>query len=334
MNATEQAVDVLIVGAGMAGLVAAGELQRAGRRVRVLDKGRGVGGRMATRRVGGATFDHGAQFLTARDPRFAALLEEARAAGAAGEWCRGFGGEPDGTVRWRGLPAMSAVAKHLATGLDLQLETAVTGLRREGGHWRVETAAGAALRAGAVVLTPPVPQALALLDAGGVALPPECRARLEGLGYERCLAVLALLEGPSRLPAPGGVALAEGPIAWLADNQQKGISAEPAVTLHATPGFSLAHWDRDRGESARFLLEAAAPWLGAGVRSFQVHGWRFSRPLCPDAAPCLPLATGPALVLAGDAWGGSGAEGAAQSGWAAARLILHGEPGPAGRLPG
>ncbi len=44
MDATEQTTDVLIIGAGMAGLIAAAELQRAGRRV--LDKGRGVGGRL------------------------------------------------------------------------------------------------------------------------------------------------------------------------------------------------------------------------------------------------------------------------------------------------
>lgn len=53
-------------GAGMAGLTAAAELQRAGCRGLVLDKGRGVGGRLASRRIGGASFDHGAQFITAR----------------------------------------------------------------------------------------------------------------------------------------------------------------------------------------------------------------------------------------------------------------------------
>ncbi|MFM7103789.1 MAG: FAD-dependent oxidoreductase [Verrucomicrobiota bacterium] len=207
-----------------------------------------------------------------------------------------------------------------------------TRLVPEGGHWRVETAAGTAIRAGAVVLTPPVPQALALLEAGVPPLPPEWRARLAGLGYERCLAVLALLEGPSCLPDPGALAPADGPIAWLADNQRKGVSAEPAVTLHATPAFSLAHWEQDRGESARHLLDAAAPWLGTGVRSFQVHGWRFSRPWRADPAPCLALAARPALVLAGDAWGGSGAEGAARSGWAAARALLE-EKSPADPLP-
>ena len=81
MPDSERDADVLVVGAGMAGVTAAAELQRAGRRVLVLDKGRAVGGRLASRRVGAATFDHGAQFITARTSRFAAVIEECREAG-------------------------------------------------------------------------------------------------------------------------------------------------------------------------------------------------------------------------------------------------------------
>jgi predicted NAD/FAD-dependent oxidoreductase len=322
MDATEQTTDVLVVGAGIAGLIAAGELQRAGRRVLVLDKGRGVGGRLASRRIGGATFDHGAQFITTRDPRFAAVLEQGRQNGAMEEWCRGFAGGADVHARWRGKPAMSAVAKHLAAGLDLHLETPVAALRRAGNQWSAETTTGRTFTADAVVLTPPVPQSLALMDAGGLILAPEMRTRLAAIEYERCLAIMAVLDGPSRIPPPGGLAPADGPIAWIADNQLKGISAEPAVTIHATHAFSLAHWDRDREESASALLEAAAPWLGAGITTFQVHGWRYSKPMRVDQAPCVLVSQSPPLVLAGDAFAGPRVEGAALSGWAAAEAIL------------
>ena len=322
MDATGQTTDVLVIGAGMAGLMAAAELQRAGRRVLVLDKGRGVGGRLASRRIDGATFDHGAQFITTRDPRFAAVLERGRQNGAMEEWCRGFTGATDGHTRWRGKPAMSAVAKHLAAGLDLHLETPVAALRRDGDRWRAETATGRTFTAGALVLTPPVPQSLALLDAGGFVLAPEMRTRLAAIEYERCLAVMALLDGPSRIPPPGGLAPADGPIAWIADNQLKGISAEPAVTIHATHAFSLEHWDRDRQESGRALIGAAAEWLGAGIRTFQVHGWRYSKPMRVDEEPCVLLSQSPPLVLAGDAFAGPRVEGAALSGWAAAEAIL------------
>jgi predicted NAD/FAD-dependent oxidoreductase len=322
MDATGQNTEVLIIGAGMAGLMAARELQRAGRRVLVLDKGRGVGGRLASRRIGGATFDHGAQFITTRDPRFAAVLEQGRQNGSVEEWCRGFAGGVDGHARWRGKPAMSAVAKHLARGLDLHLEIAVVALRRAEDRWRVETTTGRIFTAGAVVLTPPVPQSLALLDAGGIVLTPELRTRLAAIEYERCLAVMAVLDGPSRIPPPGGLAPAEGPIGWIADNQLKGISAEPAVTIHATHAFSLEHWDRDRQESGRALLDAAAEWLGAGSKTFQVHAWRYSKPMRVDEEPCVLVSESPPLVLAGDAFAGPRVEGAALSGLAAAEAIL------------
>ncbi len=322
MDPTEQTTDVLVIGAGMAGLIAAAELQRAGRRVLVLDKSRGVGGRLASRRIDGATFDHGAQFITTRDPRFAAVLEQGRQDGAMEEWFRGFAGAADGHARWRGKPAMSAVAKHLALGLDLLLEMPVVALRQAGDRWRAETTTGRTFTAEAVVLTPPVPQSLALLDAGGMGVAPEMRARLAAIKYERCLAVMAVLDGPSHIPPPGGLAPADGPIAWIADNQLKGISAEPAVTIHATHAFSLEHWERDRQESGRALLGAAAEWLGAGVKTFQVHGWRYSKPMRVDEEPCVLVSQSPPLVLAGDAFAGPRVEGAALSGWAAAAAIL------------
>lgn len=59
--------NVVVIGAGMSGIACARALQSAGIHVRVIDKGRGIGGRVATRRaeVAGTpiSFDHGAQYL-------------------------------------------------------------------------------------------------------------------------------------------------------------------------------------------------------------------------------------------------------------------------------
>jgi renalase len=326
MPATDPTVDVLIIGAGMAGLCAAMDLQRAGRRVLLLDKGRGVGGRLASRRVGAATFDHGAQFITARDPCFAAAMQQWQETGVVAEWCRGFAELADGHPRWRGHPAMTSLPRHLAQGLAVRLGQPVVAVRRSRSQWVAETTAGELVQAGAVVLTPPVPQSLALLERGAVPLAPALRAHLAGIDYERCLAVLAVLDGPSRLPEPGALVPATGPIAWVADNHRKGVSAEPAVTLHATPDFSREYWDRDRGESGHILLQAAADWLSAGIKTFQVHGWRFSKPLRVEPERCLRLNDSPPLILAGDAFAGPRVEGAALSGWAAANAILQPRP--------
>ena len=322
MDSIEQTTDVLVIGAGMAGLIAAAELQRAGRSVRVLDKGRGVGGRLASRRIEGATFDHGAPGFTASHPWFATEVVQSRLNGTVTAWTPGSDTSHPDSRSWRGTPSMSAVPKQLARGLDLQLETTVTDLRPHADRWLATAASGQTFASRAVVLTAPVPQARALLNAGGLGLAPELRSRLDALEYERCLTVMAVLDGPSRILSSGGVILSGGPIASITDNLAKGISAEPAVTLHATPAFSLAHWDNDRLEGGRILLAAASDWLGAGVRTFQVHGWRYSQPRIRDTEPCLLVSHTPPLALAGDAFGGGGVEGAALSGRAAAQAIV------------
>ena len=330
MRDRPQDIDILIVGAGMAGLAAATELRRAGRDLLVIDKGRGPGGRLASRRIGGATFDHGAQFLTARDPRFAAAVDRWRTFGVVEEWYRSIGDGTEGHPRWRGKPTMNEIARHLAREVPVLLEKRVVSLRRDRNRWVAKLESGETFRAGAALLTPPVPQSLAILKAGESALPPRETAHLVSVEYERCLAVLTVLDGPSRIPPPGGLSPGAGPIAWIADNQRKGVSGEPAVTIHATAAFSLEHWDRDRNDSGRELLRAARRWLGSAVTEFQVHGWRYSKPLRVEKSPCLVLGQSPPLVLAGDAFAGPRVEGAALSGWAAAEALKKVSP-PADR---
>jgi hypothetical protein len=310
--------DILIVGAGMTGLLAATDLQAGGFHPLVVDKGRGVGGRLASRRIGSATFDHGAQFITARTPRFSGLLREWAALGLVTEWVRGANPKH---IYWRGVPSMTAIPKHLAHSLHVQLEMKMTALQQESSGWLAVFENDETVAASAVLLTAPVAQSLALLDAGGVALEASMREQLEAVEYEPCLAVMAVLNAPSKTPQPGFIRFDDGPIAWLADNQAKGISAASAVTIHATPVYSSTHWDDDRQEIGRRLLEVAAPWLASEPVEFQVHAWRYARPRHEPDHPFLLLDQSPALLIAGDAFGGPRVEGAALSGWAAAEAL-------------
>ena len=83
---------IIVIGAGISGCSCAHKLSHAGHRVTVVEKGRGVGGRMATRRMDGARIDHGAQFYTARDIRLQALNNQ---------WCK-EGGRLNGTIKCQG----------------------------------------------------------------------------------------------------------------------------------------------------------------------------------------------------------------------------------------
>lgn len=78
---------VAVIGAGISGLFAARTLADHGLPVTVFDKGRGVGGRMSTRRVDGRPcFDHGAQYFTARDLRFRQYVQSWLEQGVVAHW--------------------------------------------------------------------------------------------------------------------------------------------------------------------------------------------------------------------------------------------------------
>ena len=89
---------VVVIGAGLAGLMAAQLLHNNGHSVVVLDKGKSPGGRLATRRIGDATLDHGAQFFTVRESEFEHVVQQWVQAGIVREWCKGFA-TPDGHPR-------------------------------------------------------------------------------------------------------------------------------------------------------------------------------------------------------------------------------------------
>ena len=316
---------VAVVGAGVAGLTAAKNLTRSFD-VAVFDKGRGVGGRLATRRIGNATFDHGAQFITTHTREFAETVAGWERAGVAKPWFRGRIGpdgvsDPDGHARFRGVGTMNAIAKHLAEGLDVRVAARVVALQPSGATWRIRFDDGTERAADAVVITTPVPQALDLLTAGAVRLAAPDGEALQAIRYEPCLAVLAALRGPSGLAAPGAVDPDGGPIGWMADNHLKGVSAVPAITIHATADFSRASWDSADEVVAAELLRSAGLESDEIDDLVQVQHWRFARPTVIHPDPCLVADRLPPLVFAGDAFGGAKVEGAARAGAAASDAV-------------
>ena len=317
--------DCIVIGGGITGLITATMLQRKGIQVTVLDKGRGVGGRLATRRLsqGDSTegiFDYGAQYFSVKNHQFQIWVDDWLRQGVITEWCQGFG-EKEGKPRYRGINGTRGIAKHLAKDLHVHTSTKVTKVSYDQ-QWLLETEHNQYYQGDVLVMTPPVPQSLALLDASQIVLDPDIRSSLKQIEYHSCLAVLALLEKPSNIPAPGGIALEDDSLIWLGDNYQKGISPNGyAVTLHATPEFSDAHWDKNHTEIADQLFSAASKYLSLPVIKYQVHRWRYSLPKTFYSEPCLTLSELP-LVMAGDAFVAPTIEGAVLSGIAAGDSVI------------
>jgi renalase len=314
----------IIVGGGITGLITATILQRRGIKVTVLDKGKGIGGRLATKKISHepaieGVFDYGAQYFSVSDPKFQVWVNDWLNQGIIKEWCQGFS-KSDGKPRYCGVKGTRGIAEHLALDLDVQTNTKVVDLAYES-QWLVKTEDAQEYLGEMLLLTPPVPQSLDLLDASLMALPLEVRFALENVSYHRCIALMALLEKPSNIPSPGGITLDDKYLTWLGDNHQKGISPNGyAVTLQASISFSDYYWESDDDEIAYKLLSAAADYLDSPVIKYQVHRWRYSLPKTLHAEPYLDVSEIP-LLFAGDAFVAPSFEGAVLSGIAVGELI-------------
>jgi predicted NAD/FAD-dependent oxidoreductase len=317
-----QDIEIVIVGAGLSGIMAARTLTEAGKKVVLLDKGRSPGGRMATRRLAGGRADHGAQFFTVRDARFQTLVEGWLAAGFVFEWSRGWSdgsltSARDGHPRYAVRAGMNDLVQRLAAGLDVRTHVRVDKVRKMPGGWQIEDESGGIIRAEQVILTPPVPQSLELLRRSDVILPDAIAAELASIDYIRCIT-------PVALPPPGAIQRPHAPITWIADNHAKGISESTIITMQASADYSAAMWDEPDEIIVRDFKIHLMPFISerTTITEAQVKRWRYSAPLklYPERYVLVDL-DGSILALAGDAFGAPRVEGAVLSGLAVGEAL-------------
>lgn len=299
------AAEIAVIGAGLAGLAAADALRRAGHRVTVLEKSRGIGGRLATRRTrDGFAFDHGAPMVHGRQPGFAAFLAGAVAEGHAAPW-------RDGHV---GLPGMSGLAAGLAETLDIRFETEVSILERRAGRWAVHWVGGEIL-ADAVLCTAP-PQQTATLCSALPAIVNAARAARMAPGW-------TLMAAWDRLAdTPASVDFADGPLESAHDTAAKpGRPAAPARWVaHARAEWVAAHLEMTREDACAALLPVLAARLQAHAPVYAAaHRWRYARVATPVGRPFVAQ---DGVAAAGDWMLGPEAGNAHASGLAAAEAFI------------
>lgn len=330
---TEQAeytADVLIIGAGIAGLLAAQQLEQAGLSVTVIDKGRSVGGRLATRRIGPGLADHGAQFFTAREAAFQQMVDRWMEQDLVYVWSNGFSDgsliEPTytGNPRYAVHGGMNALAQALARDLhDVRVNVRIVTATFDQQGWIFQDDEGGIYTSRGLIITAPVPQALEILDAGATSMTDEEFSVLASLTYAQCLTGLFWVEGRFTLPRPGAVQRRNTNITWIGDNLQKGISPDARlITVQAGELYSRQMWNAPDERVLKAMMTYLRPYMDDDVvvKESQLKRWRYSRPLVTHPERTFALDTGegnPPVVFAGDAFGGPRVEGAALSGLAA-----------------
>jgi predicted NAD/FAD-dependent oxidoreductase len=299
--------DLLVVGAGLSGVTAAATAQQAGVNIQVVDRGRAIGGRMASRRLrdtgtpfDGRVVDYGASYFTVSDPGFRTVVEEMITAGVVRPWTDTFHVHTEGTmvgvktgpVRYAAPAGLRSVVEHLAQSLS----TIVTETHIE----RIDiTDAGVRadhLEAQRVALCMPQPQASRLVADG---LLPEV-----GITWEPVIAVTLVFD-EQQWPDIDGVFVNDDPvITWIADDGKRRGDDAPVLVAHVNPVFAAGHLEDPSGvlpnaiaATRRVLgIEALPSWSWA-------HRWSLARPIAALDEdfwmhPELPVA------LAGDAWAG------------------------------
>jgi renalase len=335
--------EIAIVGAGMAGLVCARELQAAGRDVVVIDKSRGLGGRLATRRLGETHADHGVCYLKPKDDRFAALIEGLVNQGVLTVWsdrlhqlsAAGLVLDPQPQPRYAAPKGATAIAKELAKGLTLELNQQIQSIQPIEDGWQITSQDPEfALTAKTVILAIPAPQALPLVRS---IANPEFVESIQSVEFAPCLCAIAVypetLANRPQEPNSGGdelrgvTCLEDELLGWIGFDSTKQINPKQrTMIIQSNATFAAAEFDsEDLNLVAQRLCDRASevlnmPWI-AKPELLQLHRWKYAFAINPIASRFLRATTATPLYCIGDWCGGSRVESAFLSGLAIAPVL-------------
>lgn len=301
-----------IIGAGLAGLVAGRDLVAAGHEVVIVEKSRGLGGRLAARRVGETVVDHGAPILD--------VAPGGALAGLIGQFADLDLVQLDEGVGFRS--GATSLPKRLADGLKVVRGTRVAALRHSASGFELAGEQGNTHGVvDRVIVTAPAPQAADLLEASGA---PDARVRaLRAVAYDPAVMILA----GYRIPEPVGLnpfATCE-PFAVIANDAAKGrapVEGVVPIVARMNPAVSAELLDVADADILAQALAALSAVLDAAAEPewVQVKRWRYAIP-ATVADPAVVNADPNGVVVAGDSLV-SGFDAVVESARAAVAMVL------------
>ena len=303
-------LDSLVIGAGVAGLTCAQQLHRAGHRVALIDKSRGLGGRLATRRLPSDTStsnsvpthgDHGVCYLKPKHPSFQKLLAQLTQTGTLHVWTETIHTlSSTGNIQpalssapcYASTSGITAVAKALAEGLTIHRSQRAIALEQVTSppeatpsrfasncpHWQITTDQELVLAAQRLILAIPTPQAIALLET----LPtfetfdPDCLAQLRSVTFSRCITAIATYSPThqaraAQLPWQGITCPHHDSLGWIGlDSSKQLMPQQPVVIVQSNDNFAQAHFEASDRPDYR---QALGPQLLAQAAAATGETW-------------------------------------------------------------
>lgn len=277
--------DVIVIGAGVAGLQCGKRLREAGADVLILDRADKVGGRCATRSFDGQPFDYGPLFIHGDDPAFLASVGETSGAHRLEGWPHRVEGkgtpcQPDAfapfETRLAFVEGLNVFPHSLAAGLSVNVNTQVASVSAASGQVTVESTIGEIFTAHDVVLAMALEQSTAFLRDE------RTRALLDMFASVPCLTVIAQY-APGTSAPDWDVCYPEDDDALLLignDSSKRPKGHHVTLVCQAAARWSRARFEAPREEWSAELLAHASRRLGAWAGSperVHLHRWRYGR---------------------------------------------------------
>jgi predicted NAD/FAD-dependent oxidoreductase len=343
-------MDTVVIGAGLSGLVCAQALQFAGLRVAVVDKSRGLGGRLATRRLAHSWADHGVRYLHSQGVLSQALIQTLGDRHLIHPWQGNFYTVDSQTnlqpidetePRYVTNKGATSVAKFLAKGLSIYPNQRVESLQVKGDRtWQLVGDSAEPLldnrMATSLVVAIPAPQAAVLLEPlVSMGYPSALLQAVQAVEFDPCITAIASYAAiPQSLDWTSLIGVDSSAVAWVSLESSKllehpaGLAdiEHPTVVVQSSPAFAQEYLDAtDLAGVGQHLLHLAAAWGGEWLtqpEQVQVHRWRYAQVRRAGVAESWLSRTPAPLVLAGDWCCGRQIEAALQSGLDAANALL------------
>jgi predicted NAD/FAD-dependent oxidoreductase len=322
---------VIIIGAGVAGLMAQSVLRRNGIPSLILEKSRGLGGRCATRRGEDFIADHGPQYFNARvlDSDFLSHFNQ--------ETFKKIRVSHSGSKHSRLVhpKGMSKVARSILTDPEVLTEEHVSlitliQIKLDQTCYQIECKSGKRFHAQNLILTPPVPQSLSLLET----ILPRTSERehlqaLQEIIYDPCIALILELAQGITLGDNGIWKNCSPFISGIYNQPEKGLETKVnTLVVHASPELSRKVWNLESAEAEKVILAEATQCLSTqsiklNVQKIHLHRWKYAEPQTVYPKPYAFLGSaGHECALAGDGFGRSSIGGALASGEAVALAMI------------